>query len=120
MRNYSQSWWYEEAEGVVRGRLYPGEREFTLRLRPRGKHDIWLLPLDGSGEFTRMTHFSEFRGFGANNPVISPDCSTMVFAIRRVGGRDGNSDGLFLYYLTRSPLTPPDFCDWSITRRAVR
>lgn len=110
-RNYSQSWWYEEVEGVVPGGNYTMvEREFTLGLRPKGPIDIWALRLDGSGAFTRMTHFSDFHGFGANNPVISPDCSTMIFAIRQVGGLEGNSDGLFLYDLEKSPLTPPDLC----------
>lgn len=119
MRNYSHSWWYEEVEGIAPGGRYTAlEREFTLRLRPSGKLDIWLLRLDGSGEFTRLTRFSDFRGFGANNPVISPDCTTMIFAIRQVGGMEGNSDGLFLYDLTKSPLTPPDLCGDHVARRA--
>jgi hypothetical protein len=111
LANYSRSWWYEEAEGVSPdGRFALVEREFTLRMAPRGAIDLWLLRLDGSGELTRLTHFSEFRGFGANNPVIAPDCRTMIFALREVGGEEGNSQGLFLYDLTRSPLTPPDLC----------
>lgn len=116
--NYSRSWWYEEVEGVSPGGDYAMvEREFTLSLRPKGKIDIWALRLDGSGEFTRMTHFSDFEGFGANNPVISPDCSTMLFAIRQVGGLEGNSDGLFLYDLKASPLTPADMCGDRVARR---
>jgi hypothetical protein len=111
LENYSRSWWYEEAEGISPdGRFTLVEREFTLRMAPTGAIDLWLLRLDGSGEFTRMTHFSEFRGFGANNPVISPDCGTMIFALREVGGLEGNSEGLFLYDLTKSPLTPPGLC----------
>lgn len=111
IRNYSRSWWYDEVEGVSPGGRYTMvEREFTLGLRPKGKIDIWALRLDGSGEFTRLTHFSDFEGFGANNPVVSPDCSAMIFAIRQVGGLEGNSDGLFLYDLAKSPLTPPDLC----------
>lgn len=118
IRNYSQSWWYEEVEGVSPGGGYTTlEREFTLRLRPEGKIDIWLLRLDGSAELTRMTHFSDFKGFGANNPVISPDCKTMIFAIRQVGGLEGNSDGLFLYDLSRSPHTPSDLCGDRIAGR---
>ena len=110
--NYSRSWWYEEAEGVSPGgRHAVVEREFTLRMRPRGAIDLWLLRLDGSGDFTRLTHFSEFEGFGANNPVISPDCRTMLFALRQTGGLEGNSAGLFLYDLTRSPSAPADLCN---------
>jgi hypothetical protein len=111
LENYSRSWWYEEAEGVSPGGGFTlVEREFTLWMKPRGAIDLWLLRLDGTGEFARMTHFSEFRGFGANNPVISPDCRTMLFALREEGGLEGNSAGLFLYDLEKSPLTPPDLC----------
>jgi len=111
IRNYSRSRWYEEIEGVTPdGRYALVEREFTLRLRPSGRIDLWLLRLDGSGESVRMTNFSEFAGFGANNPVVSPDCRTMLFALREVGGQEGNSSGLFRYDLARSPLAPPDLC----------
>lgn len=109
--NYSQSPWYEEMEGVTPdGRFALVEREFTLRLRPSGAIDLWLLRLDGSGEFTRMTRFSEYRGFGANNPVVNPDCRTMLHALRETGGEEGNSAGLFVYDLTRSPDSPADLC----------
>jgi len=111
IRNYSRSWWYEEIEGVTPdGRYALIEREFTLRLRPRGAIDLWLLRLDGSGDSIRMTRFSEYRGFGANNPVVSPDCKTMLFALRQTGGQEGNSAGLFRYDLAKSPLSPPDLC----------
>jgi hypothetical protein len=109
--NYSRSPWYEEIEGVTPdGRYALVERDFTLRLRPTGAIDLWLLRLDGSGSFVRMTRFSEYRGFGANNPVVSPDCRTMLFALRRTGGEEGNSAGLLRYDLAKSPLTPPDLC----------
>lgn len=111
LRNYSRSRWYEEIEGVTPdGRHAVVEREFTLGMRPRGPIDLWLLRLDGSGASVRLTRFSEFRGFGANNPVVSPDCKTMIFALREVGGEEGNSAGLLLYDLERSPLVPPDLC----------
>ncbi|MBK7950059.1 MAG: hypothetical protein IPK00_15210 [Deltaproteobacteria bacterium] len=109
--NYSRSPWYEEIEGVTPdGRFALVEREFTLRMRPSGAIDLWLLRLDGSGEFTRMTHFSEYRGFGANNPVVNPDCRTMLHALRETGGEEGNSAGLFVYDLSKSPLSPADLC----------
>lgn len=109
--NYSRSRWYEEVEGVTPdGRFALVEREFTQRMRPRGAIDLWLLRLDGSGGATRLTHFSEFAGHGANNPVVNPDCRTMIFALRETGGQEGNSAGLFSYDLARSPLVPPDLC----------
>jgi len=111
IRNYSRSRWYEEVEGVTPdGRYALVEREFTMRLRPSGEIDLWLLRLDGSGESVRMTRFSEFRGYGANNPVVSPDCRTMLFALRRTGGEEGNSAGLLVFDLEKSPLAPADLC----------
>ena len=111
IRNYSRSPWYEEIEGVMPdGRHALVEREFTLRMEPEGAIDLWLLRLDGSGESVRLTHFSEYRGFGANNPVVSPDCRTMLFALREQGGAHGNSAGLLTYDLARSPRVPPDSC----------
>lgn len=111
IENYSKSPWYEEIEGVTPdGRYALIEREFSLRANPRGAIDLWLLRLDGSGESVRMTRFSEFSAYGANNPVVSPDCRTMLFALRKMGGAHGNSAGLLRYDLERSPLAPPDLC----------
>jgi len=111
LQNYTRSPWYEEIEGVTPdGRYAFVEREFTVRMSPRGPIDLWLVRLDGSGELFRMTRFSEFRGFGANNPVVSPDCREVLFGLRETGGEHGNSQGLFVYDLEDSPLTPRDLC----------
>ncbi len=109
--NYTQSPWYEEMEGVTPdGRYAFVEREFTMRNSPKGPIDLWLAPLDGSGELVRMTTFSEFAGFGANNPVVRPDCRSVLFGLRETGGQHGNSSGLLVYDLASSLLTPADLC----------
>lgn len=111
IHNYSRSRWYDEIEGVTPdGRYALVEREFTMAMNPKGPIDLWMLRLDGSGESIRMTDFSEFRGYGANNPVVSPDCRTMIFALRETGGAHGNSAGLLVYDFSRSPRTPKDLC----------
>jgi len=115
IRNYTRSPWYEEIEGVTPdGRYAFVEREFTRRLSPRGPIDLWLARLDGSGELVRMTWFSEYRGFGANNPVVSPDCRSVLFGLRETGGGHGNSRGLYVYDLETSSLTPSDLCAVSV------
>lgn len=113
LTNYSKSWWYDEPEGIAPGggHYVLAEREFTLMMNPSGEIDIWALRLDQSGDYTRLTHFSDYEGFGANNPVVSPDCKTFLFALRVKGAQHGNSDGLFVYDLTASPLVPADFCE---------
>ena len=84
IRNYSKNWGYDEAEGVFPdGAFAAVEREpETYTLTPKGRIDIWRTALDGSARTTRLTHFSDFAGFGANNPVVSPDGRWMAFQLR--------------------------------------
>lgn len=87
--------YYEEAEGIdPAGAYVMVERDLTITLFP-GMLDIWRLPLDGSGDFERMTTFDHYEGFGANNPVISPDGTRMAFGLK-VEGEEGESDGILI------------------------
>ena len=103
--NYSKDWAYDEAEGVFPdGKSIAVEREVdTYTAVPVGDIDIWRLPLDGSGKAKQLTHFSEYEGYGANNPVISPDGRKMVFGLRIKGGEHGNAQGLLLYDFEQAP-----------------
>jgi hypothetical protein len=103
--NYSRSWGYDEAEGVFPdGAHIAVEREpDTYRLTPRGHIDIWATALDGSGRSRRLTRFSDYAGFGASNPVVSPDGRWLAFQLRAAGGPHGNGQGIFLYDLARAP-----------------
>ena len=108
IRNYSRSWGYDEAEGVFPdGRFAAVEREpETYTLVPQGHIDIWRTALDGSARTTRLTHFSELAGFGANNPVVSPDGRWMAFQLRDANGPHGNGQGIFLLDLRAVPVAP--------------
>lgn len=103
--NYSLDWAYDEAEGVFPdGRSIAVEREVdTYAGNPVGDIDIWQLELDGSGAYRRLTYFSEYAGFGANNPVISPDGRYMAFGLRIKGGGHGNAQGILLYDFEKAP-----------------
>lgn len=91
---------YEEAEGIdPAGRYVMVERDLAITFFP-GMVDIWRLPLDGSGRFQRMTTFDYYKGFGANNPVVSPDGTHMAFGLK-VEGEEGEGDGILLMDLTR-------------------
>lgn len=105
LTNYSQDWGYDEAEGVFPdGRSIAVEREpGTHTAVPEGDIDIWQLSLDGSGDWRRLTHFSEYPGYGANNPVIHPDGRKLAFGLRVKGGGHGNAQGILLYHLDRAP-----------------
>jgi hypothetical protein len=103
--DYSNDWGYDEAEGVFPdGRSIAVERELaTCTAVPKGDIDIWQLALDGSGTWRRLTHFSEYAGYGANNPVVSPDGKKMAFGLRIKGGEHGNGEGIFVYDFEAAP-----------------
>lgn len=105
LTNYSRAWGYDEAEGVFPdGAHIAVEREpGTHTALPVGDIDIWQLALDGSGEVRRLTYFSEYAGYGANNPVVSPDGRRMAFGLRIKGGEHGNAQGVLLYDFERAP-----------------
>jgi len=101
LTNYSRDWGYDEAEGVFpEGKTIAIEREAdTYTAVPVGDIDIWELALDGSARAIRLTNFTDYAGFGANNPVVSPDGKKMVFGLRIKGGEHGNAKGMLLYDL---------------------
>ncbi len=103
--NYSLDWAYDEAEGVFPdGRSIAVEREVdTYTAVPVGDIDIWQLALDGSGVSRRLTYFTDYAGFGANNPVVSPDGRRMAFGLRIKGGEHGNAQGILLFDFDKAP-----------------
>jgi hypothetical protein len=105
LTNYSQDWAYDEAEAVFPdGNSVATERELdTYTAVPVGDIDIWQLDLDASGNSRRLTYFSEYAGFGANNPAISPDGRKMAFGLRIKGGEHGNAQGMMLYDFDKAP-----------------
>lgn len=111
LTNYSQNWAYDEAEGVFpNGDWIAVEREpHTYSPVPGGRIDIWRTRLDGSATTERLTYFTDFAGYGANNPVISPDGRYMAFGLRILGGAHGNGQGVYLF----------DFEKWEAGRRTT-
>ena len=66
--------------------------------RGAGNIDIWKLKLDGTGKiFTRLTHFNDYEGGKASNPVISSDGKWMAFQSARTTDPAGVGYGLLLY-----------------------
>jgi len=98
---------YNEVEGIFPEGLYAAveadrQCEELGGQRGAGNIDIWKLRLDGSGkDFTRLTHFNDYEGGKASNPVISTDGSFMAFQTARTSDPAGVGYGILLYWFKR-------------------
>jgi hypothetical protein len=98
---------YNEPEGIFPDGRYTtveGDRqseEFGGGRGP-GNIDIWKLKLDGTGkDFTRLTHFNDYEGGKASNPVVSTDGRFMAFQAARAGDPAGVGYGILLYWFRK-------------------
>ncbi len=98
---------YNECEGIFPGGQYTcveADRQCE-RLggkRGSGNIDIWKLKLDGTGkEFTRLTHFNDYEGGKASNPVVSTDGGFMAFQYARTTDPAGVGYGLLIYWFRK-------------------
>ena len=57
---------------------------------------IYKLALDGSGNTERLTHFNDYPGYKASNPVVSDDGRYIAFQFARVGDPAGVGRGLLV------------------------
>jgi hypothetical protein len=63
--------------------------------RGPGSINIWKLKLDRTGkDFTRLTHFNDYEGGKALNPVVSTDGRFMAFQAARAGDPAGVGYGI--------------------------
>jgi hypothetical protein len=98
---------YNEVEGIFPDGLYTaveGDRQCEQLggTRGPGNIDIWKLRLDGTGkDFTRLTHFNDYEGGKASNPVISTDGRFMAFQSAKTTDPAGVGYGIFIYWLKR-------------------
>ena len=94
---------YNEPEGIFPDGLYTAV-ESDLQCQQfgggcgSGNIDIWKLKLDGTGkDFTRITHFNDYEGGKASNPVISTDGRFMAFQTARASDPAGVGYGILIY-----------------------
>ncbi len=94
---------YNECEGIYPGGQYTNVEADRQVEQLGGKHgggniDIWKLRLDGTGEnFTRLTHFNDYAGFKASNPVVATDGRFMAFQVAHPNDQAGVGYGILLY-----------------------
>jgi hypothetical protein len=106
IRDYSQSPWFDEADGVFPdGRSTLVTRELARVFIPHDL-DLWQLTLDGRAQWRRLTRFNRYEGYGASNSAVSPDGRHVVFQLRRSDAPPGNGLGLLLLDLGAMPPGP--------------
>jgi len=106
--NFSQApGTYNEPEGIFPDGLFTTveadrQCESLGGRRGPGNIDIWKLKLDGAGrDFVRLTHFNDYEGGKASNPVISTDGRFMAFQAARTTDPAGVGYGILLYWFNR-------------------
>ena len=96
---------YNECEGIFPDGKYTcveadRQCEWLGGKRGAGNIDIWKLKLDGTGkDFVRLTHFNDYDGGKASNPVISTNGKYMCFQFANTADPAGVGYGLLLYKL---------------------
>jgi hypothetical protein len=94
---------YNECEGIIPGNAYTlveADRQCDWLGGRRGGSniDIWQLKLDGTGKnFIRLTHFNDYEGGKASNPVVSTDGKYMAFQSANTADPAGVGYGILLY-----------------------
>lgn len=106
--NYSNSpGQYDEPEG-----MFP-DGQFTLvecdkqNLKGSGYVDLWKLKLDGSGQYERLTHFSDYPGYKASNPTVSNDGKFIAFQMAKSREAAGVGHGIFVYDVEKAAKVRP-------------
>jgi len=94
---------YNECEGIFPDGKYTcveADRQCDELGGRRGPWniDIWKLKLDGTGkDFIRLTHFNDYEGGKASNPVVATDGKHMAFQFANTTDPAGVGYGLLLY-----------------------
>lgn len=90
---------YDEPEGVFPDGLYTLVECDRQNHQGPGHIDLWKLRLDGSGQYERLTFFSDYPGYKASNPVVSDDGRYIAFQLARSQDSAGVGQGIFIFDL---------------------
>ena len=96
---------YNEVEGIFpdgKSTLVESSRE--QKVQNSNYIDIWRMPLiANTQEYVRLTHWGEYDGYKASNPVVSPDGKTIAFQSAR--SKDAAGVGYGIYLLDTAALS---------------
>lgn len=94
---------YEEPEGIFPDGRHTLVENDTQNRRGPGSVDLWKHALDGSGQKTRLTFFSDYPGYKASNGVVSDDGRFLAFQMARSGEAAGIGHGIFIFDFSKAP-----------------
>jgi hypothetical protein len=97
---------YDEVEGIFPDGNYAMVECDQQRPGGPANIDIWRLKLDGSGEYQRMTFFSDYPGYKSSNPVVSDDGRFFAFQMGLSRNAPGVGHGVFLYDFAKAGKSP--------------
>lgn len=98
---------YNETEGIFPDGKYTcveADRQVETLGGQHGSRqiDIYKLRLDGTGkDFQRLTHFNDYEGWKASNPVVSTDGKFMAFQVAHAADEAGVGYGIILLHFQR-------------------
>lgn len=93
---------YDEPEGIFPdGKFTLVECDQQNKLGPNHV-DLWKLRLDGGGYVERLTHFSDYPGYKASNPVVSDDGRFIAFQMAKSKDAAGVGYGIFVLDLEKA------------------
>ena len=89
---------YNEVEGIFPDGEYTLVESSREQLEQNSNYiDIWKLKLEpNSRDFTRVTHWGEYPGYKASNPVVSSDGRRIAFQSARSKDPAGVGYGIFV------------------------
>ncbi len=100
---------YDEPEGI-----FPDGLHTLVEHGPSDKTawpllDLYKLKLDGSGEMQRLTYFTDYKGYKANQGVISDDGKYLSFQIGKDNTEPGVGFGFLIMDLEKAAEHLEDF-----------
>jgi len=100
---------YDEPEGIFPDGQYTCVEHAPSEQTAWPLIDLYKLKLDGSGEMQRLTYFTDYKGYKANQAVVSDDGKYLCFQIGKDNQEAGVGFGFFIMDLEEAAGNLEDF-----------
>jgi hypothetical protein len=100
---------YDEAEGIFPDGLHTLVEHANSEEKAWPLIDLYKLKLDGSGAMQRLTYFTNYKGYKANQGVISDDGKYMSFQVGKDNTEPGAGFGFLIMDLEEAAKHLTDF-----------